>query len=73
MLTLLDEIFIVVIGVGTLTEKIIYCEYSVLPSQQMKNVCTEERANWKKTETRKDEKMMTKGGKKNRWKRKEKE
>lgn len=29
-LTLLDEIFIVVIGVGTLMEKIIYCEHSVL-------------------------------------------
>ncbi len=29
MLTLLDEIFIVVIGVGTLEEKTIYCQYSV--------------------------------------------
>lgn len=36
MLTLLDEIFIVVIGVGTLIEKIIYCERSVLSLQRMK-------------------------------------
>lgn len=35
MLTLLDEIFIVVIGVGTLIgKKISYCEYSVFLSNE---------------------------------------
>lgn len=46
MLTLLEEIFIVVIGVGTLTGKqIIYCEHSVFLSERNnKNIMTKGQA-----------------------------
>lgn len=60
MLTLLDEIFIVVIGVGTLKEKRIHREYSVLSLLQIQMcVCRREQM-WGKKEIRGDK--TTKGG-----------